>query len=100
MLGQREDKNSRVIAYASSTLNAAQVNYTATEKEFYAVVYALEKFRPYLLDSKITVYTDYAAVRYLFSKDTLKTTPFKMVSSSTRIPLRNQGSSRGRKSCG
>ena len=33
MLGQKEDKMSRVIAYASSTLGPAQVNYTTTEKE-------------------------------------------------------------------
>jgi len=68
MLGQRKDKVSRVIAYASSTLNAAQINYTTTEKELYAVVYALEKFRSYLLNSKVIVFTDHAAIRYLFQK--------------------------------
>ena len=62
MLGQRENKLPRVIAYASSTLGPAQVNYTTTEKQLYVVVYTLEKFRPYLLNSKVIVFTDHAAV--------------------------------------
>ena len=45
VLGQREDKKAFVIYYASKTLDFAQCNYTATEKEFLAVVFALEKVR-------------------------------------------------------
>ena len=45
VLGQREDKKAFVIYYASKTLDSAQANYTTTEKEFLAVVFALEKFR-------------------------------------------------------
>nr|KYP31036.1 Transposon Ty3-G Gag-Pol polyprotein [Cajanus cajan] len=68
MLGQKENRVSRVIAYASKTLDPAQINYTTTEKELFAVVFALEKFRPYLLNSKVVVFSDHAAVKYLFSK--------------------------------
>jgi len=50
-----------VISYSSRTLNDAQLNYTTTEKEFSAVVFTLKKFRPYLLGSKITNFTDYYA---------------------------------------
>ena len=42
------------------------------EKELLAVVYALEKFRPYILGSKIVIYTDHAALKYLFSKNDAK----------------------------
>ena len=38
-----------MVYYASKTLNEAQRNYTTTEKELLAVVYALNKFRAYLL---------------------------------------------------
>ena len=41
-------------------------------KELLAVVYTLEKFRPYILGSKIIIYTDHAALKYLFSKKEAK----------------------------
>ena len=43
-----------------------------TEKEFLAVVFALEKFRTYILGSKIIVYTDHVALKYLLSKKEAK----------------------------
>ena len=52
----------------TTTLAEAQMNYTTTEKELLAVFYALEKFRPYILGSKIVIYTNHAALKYLFSK--------------------------------
>ena len=60
------------MCYASKTLIEAQINYTTTEKELLAVVYALEKFRPYILGSKIIIYTDHAALKYLLSKKEAK----------------------------
>ena len=48
VLGQREDGKHYVIYYASKTLNEAQRNYTTTEKEQLAVVFALDKFYAYL----------------------------------------------------
>ncbi|XP_061366912.1 uncharacterized protein LOC133310046 [Gastrolobium bilobum] len=65
VLGQRKDKLFRSIYYASKTLNEAQVNYTVTENELLAVVYACEKFRSYILGSKVTVHTDHAALKGL-----------------------------------
>lgn len=44
VLSQRIEKEPHVIYYASKTLDAAQSNYTATEKELLAVVFALDKF--------------------------------------------------------
>ena len=72
VLGQQIDKKPTAIWYASKTLAEAQINYTTTEKELLAVVYALEKFSPYILGSKIVIYTDHAALKYLFSKKEAK----------------------------
>nr|GEW27733.1 reverse transcriptase domain-containing protein [Tanacetum cinerariifolium] len=44
----------------------------AIEKELLAVVYAFEKFRPYLVLSKSIVYTDHSALKYLFNKQDAK----------------------------
>ena len=49
VLSQIEDGKSYVIYYASKTLNEAQRNYTTTEKELLVVVFALDKFRAYLV---------------------------------------------------
>ncbi len=68
VLAQKIDKLPRVIYYASRTLDAAQANYTTTEKELLAIVFALEKFRSYLLGTRIIVYTDHAALKYLLKK--------------------------------
>ena len=72
VLGQRLDKKPRAICYASKTLIKAEINYTTTEKELLAVVYALKKFQPYILGSKIIIYSDYAALKYLLSKKEAK----------------------------
>ena len=72
VLGQRIDKKPTAIFYASKTLADAQLNYTTTEKELLAVFFALENFRLYILGSKIIVYTDHAALKYLLSKKEAK----------------------------
>ncbi|XP_052117660.1 uncharacterized protein LOC110281509, partial [Arachis duranensis] len=56
----------------SRVLNDAQKNYTTTEKELLAVVYAIDKFRSYLVGSKVIVYTDHAALKYLLTKQDSK----------------------------
>ena len=68
VLGQRKGKIFHVIYYASKVLNDAQVNYATTEKEMLAIVYALEMFRSYLVGSKVIVYYDHAAIKYLLNK--------------------------------
>ena len=72
MLGQRKENKPYVICYASRTLNSAQINYSTIEKELLAMVFALDKFRSYLLGSKITVFTDPLALKYLLSKKDVK----------------------------
>ena len=72
VLGQRLDKKPTAICYASKTFIEAQINYTTTEKELLAVVYALKKFWPYTLESRIIIYTNHAALKYLLSKKEAK----------------------------
>ncbi|CAM8910249.1 unnamed protein product [Rhodiola kirilowii] len=72
VLGQRDEKKPVVIYYASRTLDTAQRNYSTTEKELLAVVFALEKFRSYLLGTKVTVFSNHAAIRYLMTKKEAK----------------------------
>nr|GEW09094.1 reverse transcriptase domain-containing protein [Tanacetum cinerariifolium] len=69
VLGQRTEKHFRLIHYASKTMTEAKANYTTTEKEMLAVVYAFEKFRSYLIMNKRIVYTDHSALKYLFAKE-------------------------------
>ena len=57
VLGQKREKIFQVIYYASRTLNDAQLNYATTEKELLAIVFAFDKFRPYLIGNKVVVHT-------------------------------------------
>nr|GFC63976.1 reverse transcriptase domain-containing protein [Tanacetum cinerariifolium] len=72
VLGQRRSKHFQPIHYASKTMTEAQIHYTTTEKEMLAVVYAFEKFRPYLVLSTSIVYTDHSALKYLLNKQDAK----------------------------
>ena len=72
VLGQQNKNMLHVIYYASQTLTNVQLNYAITETEFLVVVFALEKFRSYLICSKVIVYTDHSALKYLFTKANTK----------------------------
>nr|GEU68176.1 reverse transcriptase domain-containing protein [Tanacetum cinerariifolium] len=71
VLGQRKTKHFQPIHYASKTMTEAKIYYTMKEKEMLSVVYAFEKFRPYLVLSKTIVYTDHSALEYLLRTDNL-----------------------------
>nr|GEV85989.1 reverse transcriptase domain-containing protein [Tanacetum cinerariifolium] len=72
VLGKRKTKHFQPIHYASKTMTDAQAYYTTTEKELLVVVYAFDKFRPYLVLSKSIVYMDHSALKYLFNKQDAK----------------------------
>ena len=72
ILSQRKDRKLHVIYYTSKTLNDAQINYVTTEKELLAVIFAFDKFRSYLIGSKVIVYMDHAAIKYLLTKKDTK----------------------------
>ena len=72
VLGQIDEKVFKAIYYTSKTFNEAQENYSTTEKEMLAIVFACEKFRPYILGSHVIIYTDNAAIKYLMAKKEAK----------------------------
>ena len=72
VLGMKTEKVFKAIYYASKTFNEAQENYSTTEKEMLAIVFACEKFRPYILGSHVIIHTDHAAIKYLMEKKEAK----------------------------
>ncbi|GKB81801.1 reverse transcriptase domain-containing protein [Tanacetum coccineum] len=72
LLGQRKTKHFLPIHYTSKTMTDAQAHYTTMEKELLVVVYAFEKFWPYLVLSKTIVYTDHLTLKYLLAKKDAK----------------------------
>ena len=72
VLGQKKERIFKVIHYASRTLNDAQLNYATTKKELLAIVFAFDKFRPYLIGNKVIVHTDHSAIKYLMTKKVAK----------------------------
>ena len=79
VLGQRENGKPYMVYYASKALNEAQRNYTTTEKELLAMVYALDKFRAYLVGSFILIFTDDSALKYLLTKQDAKARLIRLV---------------------
>lgn len=68
VLGQWHEKVFHSIYYASKTMRKAQLNYTIIEKERLAMVFAFDKFRTYLVGTKVIVYVDHSAIKYLITK--------------------------------
>jgi hypothetical protein len=64
-------KCDQLITHASKLLNNAKKNYTTTEREALTMVYALHKFRHYLLGNKFIFYMDHMALLYLVKKPQL-----------------------------
>lgn len=71
VLAQKQDDGKvRPIQFASRTMNAAEKNYSACEREALAVIFALRKFRIYLLSTEpFKLITDHKALRDDFKKN-------------------------------
>ena len=72
VLGQKEEKVFKAIYYARKTFNEAQENYSTIEKEMLAIVFACEKFGPYILGSHVVIHTDHATIKNLMAKKEAK----------------------------
>ena len=79
VLGQRTEKFFRAIYYANKTFNEAQENYSTTENEMLAMVFACVKFRPYILVSHVIIHTLHATIKYLMAKKDAKPRLIKWV---------------------
>ena len=55
----------RPIAYFSEKLNEVKVKYSTYDKEFYAIIQTLKKWRHYLIPKKCVVYSDNRALQFV-----------------------------------
>eukprot|EP00253_Pinus_taeda_P033154 PITA_33154 len=68
VLGKEEDKKPYAIYYISKNLFPAELNYTVTEREFLAMIHAINKFRHYITGYPVILFTDHSDLRYLANK--------------------------------
>ncbi|KIH62676.1 integrase core domain protein [Ancylostoma duodenale] len=71
VLKQEQDHAVRIIAYTSRTLNKHESRYPAIELEALGLVFAVQKFRPYIDGAKCTVITDHAPLKALLHRKDL-----------------------------
>lgn len=72
ILGQHKNKVFHTIYCTSQTLIDAQLNYTTTKNELFVIVFAFNKFQPYLVGNKVIIYIDHFAIKYLITKKDTK----------------------------
>jgi hypothetical protein len=59
------------LAFATRKLSTTEINYTTTEREGLSMLYALQKFRHYLLGGHFKMFTDHSALKFLVNKPVL-----------------------------
>ena len=65
LLAQLFEDGEHPIIYASRTLTPAERNYSTTERECLALLWAIKKFRPYVEGYKFTAVADYSGLKWL-----------------------------------
>lgn len=71
MLEQKEEIVEHAIYYISKNLQGAELNYTIIEMELLVVIYALNKFRHYIIGYEAFVHTNHSTIKYLMNKPTI-----------------------------
>jgi hypothetical protein len=59
------------LSFSNRNLSTTEINYTTIEREGLAMVYALQKFRHYLLGGHFKMFTDHSTLKYLVNKPVL-----------------------------
>jgi hypothetical protein len=72
-------QDDRPITYFSEKLNEAKVKYSTYEKEFYAVIQALKKWRHYLVPKEFVLYSDNHALQFVTQHEKLNQKHYKLV---------------------
>jgi hypothetical protein len=65
VLSQVQDRQERVIAYYSKTLNKAERNYCVTRRELLAIVRTLEQFHKCLYRREFHLHTNHSVLTWL-----------------------------------
>ena len=60
-----------LVTFASKKLSGQERNYSTTEREGLAMVYALQKYWHYLLGGHFRIFTDHSDLKYLVNKPVL-----------------------------
>ena len=84
-LGQHQNGKEVAIAYAGRSVNPAERNYSATEREALSLIEGLKKFQNYIYGRKCIIYTDHRALRWLMSIKDPTGRPSKMVITSAAV---------------
>ncbi|RDX79280.1 Retrovirus-related Pol polyprotein, partial [Mucuna pruriens] len=71
-------------------MDPTQLNYTTTEKELLEIVFALDKFRSYLLGSKIIMFFDHVALRFLLKKPDAKPRLIRIEREDDPMPIKDE----------
>jgi hypothetical protein len=69
----------RPIAYFSEKLNEAKLKYSTYDKELYAIIQALRKWRHYLIPKEFVLYSDNHALQFVAQREKLNQKHIKWV---------------------
>ena len=69
LMHKMEDGSERPVAYVSRTLNKAERNYSVTDREALAIVFAVQKFHDYIDRRKFKILTDHQALQRIFGAE-------------------------------
>jgi hypothetical protein len=69
----------RLISYFSEKLNEAKVKYSMHDKDFYAIIQALKKWRHYLIPKEFVLYSDNHVLQFVTQHEKLNQRHVKWV---------------------